>query len=226
MSIKTLQAKHTVSYKPTPLVCFSNLPGYDAELSPAQIRQLAAVLLTVADDCEALFEHTRWYGPVRRDYPVPRSDMHPNPPQYRIVNQNLTIRFQGADYSVPFAEIGQQLLVAPAAGQPGVFAFPDGWHPDISASAGPSRNLPGTHPVRSTPMPPGSESIACKTQANSHAAGQGAHPATPPAPSRGRRQGKSAWVARAIHLLPLPAEPSAPAQKNRDDKTDSGNRCS
>lgn len=65
---ESLRVKHTVSYKADPLVCFSNLPGYDAEMTPAQIRTLAAALLQVASDCEALAETTRWYGPVRREY--------------------------------------------------------------------------------------------------------------------------------------------------------------
>ena len=65
---KTLQVKHTVSIAPAPLVCFSNLPGYDAEMTPDQIRHLAAALLQAAYECEALFKHTRKYGPVRREY--------------------------------------------------------------------------------------------------------------------------------------------------------------
>lgn len=65
---KKLRVKHTVTYKAEPLVCFSNLPGFDAELTPAQIRALAAAMLEAASDCEKLAEHTRWYGPERREY--------------------------------------------------------------------------------------------------------------------------------------------------------------
>lgn len=70
MFLKTLQVKHTVCYKPEPLAVLSNLSGAGAEMTPAQLRQLAAALLVAADDCEALFEKTRWYGPVRREYPL------------------------------------------------------------------------------------------------------------------------------------------------------------
>lgn len=66
----SLDVKHTVTYKSEPLVCFSNLPGYDAELTPAQIRQLAAAMLLAAAECEALVEHTRRRSPVRREYPL------------------------------------------------------------------------------------------------------------------------------------------------------------
>ena len=71
---KSLHVKHTVSYLPAPLVHFCDLPGYDAELTPDQIRALAAAMLQAADDCEALFERTRWYGPVRREYPLAQLD--------------------------------------------------------------------------------------------------------------------------------------------------------
>jgi hypothetical protein len=65
-----LLVKHTVSYKGDPLVCFQNLPGFDAEMTPEQIRRLAATMLTAAAECETLREQTLWYGPQRREYPV------------------------------------------------------------------------------------------------------------------------------------------------------------
>jgi len=69
---KTLPVKHATRYC-EPLVCFTNLPGYDAELTPTQIRKLAAAMLQAADDCETLFKQTRQYGPVRREYPLEQS---------------------------------------------------------------------------------------------------------------------------------------------------------
>lgn len=63
-----LHVKHTVTYQAKPLVCFSNLPGCDAEMTPTQIRQLAAAMLNAADDCETLQDTTRRHIPVRREY--------------------------------------------------------------------------------------------------------------------------------------------------------------
>lgn len=65
-----LHVKHTITYQDEPLVHFSDLPGYDAELTPAQIRALALALLRAADDCEAQFARTRKNGPMHRKYPV------------------------------------------------------------------------------------------------------------------------------------------------------------
>ena len=69
-TIKTLAVKHTATFKGEPLVCFSNLPGDGAELTPAQIRKLAAALLTIADDCDAHARSVRRYADRRREYPV------------------------------------------------------------------------------------------------------------------------------------------------------------
>lgn len=149
-----------------------------------------------------------------------------SPPQTRIVDQFLMIRFQGAEYPVPFAEIGQHLAVVPAVGQPGVFVFPDGWSRGTSASASPVRNPRGTRRSPSKPMPAGTGAIAREKRASSYPAAPAARPATPPARLRNRKPGKAAWAGRAIHVLPLPVEPSAPEQKTRVGRTDSGNRCS
>lgn len=69
-AIKGLAVKHTATFKGDPLVCFSDLPGADAELTPAQIRKLAAALLTIADDCEAHARSVRRYADRRCEYPV------------------------------------------------------------------------------------------------------------------------------------------------------------
>ena len=65
---KTLLVKHTLTWRDEPLLCFRNLPGYDAELSPAAARALADALLQAADDCEALRGDARRYGPQVREY--------------------------------------------------------------------------------------------------------------------------------------------------------------
>lgn len=69
-TIKTLAVKHTATHKGDPLVCFSNFPGPDAELTPAQIRKLASALLSIADDCESHARGMRRYADRRREYPV------------------------------------------------------------------------------------------------------------------------------------------------------------
>lgn len=64
-----LRVRHTVTYKKEPLACL-NLPGADAELSPEALRSLAAALLQVADDCEALHAQVVRYGSTKREYVV------------------------------------------------------------------------------------------------------------------------------------------------------------
>lgn len=69
-TIKTLAVKHTATHKGDPLVVFSDLPGSDAELTPAQIRKLAAALLIIADDCDAHARGVRRAIDRRQDYSV------------------------------------------------------------------------------------------------------------------------------------------------------------
>ena len=69
-TIKTLAVKHTATHKGDPLVVFSDLPGPDAELTPAQIRKLAAVLITIADDCESHARGVRRAIDRRQTYTV------------------------------------------------------------------------------------------------------------------------------------------------------------
>lgn len=72
---QTLLAKLTVCHKGKPLVCFSNLPGPDPELTQSQIRQLAAALLRIADDADALRFSVRHYRAANREYAL-GADMH------------------------------------------------------------------------------------------------------------------------------------------------------
>jgi hypothetical protein len=69
-TIKKLAVKHTATFKGEPLVCFRNLPGDDAELRPAQIRDLAAALLIIANDCDAHAKSIRRGVDICREYPV------------------------------------------------------------------------------------------------------------------------------------------------------------
>lgn len=48
----TLIVKHTRDRHGVPLACVHNLPGDGADLSPAQLRRLAATLLIIADETE------------------------------------------------------------------------------------------------------------------------------------------------------------------------------
>ena len=63
-----LIVNHTVTFKSEPLVCFTNLPGPDAELTPDQIRLLCVAMLEAAQDCEALLEQARKARRLRRTY--------------------------------------------------------------------------------------------------------------------------------------------------------------
>lgn len=65
-----LHVKHTVTRHGTPLAIVYNLPGEGAELTPAQLRQLAAALQAAADECEILHDSTRRQIPVCREYPL------------------------------------------------------------------------------------------------------------------------------------------------------------
>lgn len=69
-TIEPLRVQHKVDCKDRPLAVVANLPGVLAELSPAQLRALAAALTTAAAECEALQQETRAFGPARREYRV------------------------------------------------------------------------------------------------------------------------------------------------------------
>ena len=49
---RTLIVKHTKDRHGAPLACVHNLPGDGAEMSPAQLRRLAATLLIIADETD------------------------------------------------------------------------------------------------------------------------------------------------------------------------------
>jgi hypothetical protein len=53
-TLHPLLVKHSCDVYHRPVVAIANLPRIDAELSPAQLRALSAVLARAADECEAL----------------------------------------------------------------------------------------------------------------------------------------------------------------------------
>jgi hypothetical protein len=70
MAAKILMVKHTATRKGNPLVCFANLPGPDAEMTPEAIRQMASSLLAIASDCETHARSIRRAVDVRREYAI------------------------------------------------------------------------------------------------------------------------------------------------------------
>lgn len=63
----TVKLCRTWDFKP--LACV-DLPGAGAELRPEQLRQLAAALLQIDDDSEALPMSAKTYLEQRREYPL------------------------------------------------------------------------------------------------------------------------------------------------------------
>ena len=47
-----------------------DLPGFDASLTPAELRALAAALLRIAADAEAQPLKARHYAPTKKVYPL------------------------------------------------------------------------------------------------------------------------------------------------------------
>lgn len=69
MRLQALQVRFGKTRTGAPLACFDNFPGYDAELTPAQMRALAATLTRIADECEQL-QLPLAFSQLIRDYPV------------------------------------------------------------------------------------------------------------------------------------------------------------
>lgn len=51
-----------------PLVLVRNLPGCEADMTPQQLRALAAVLCTAADECEAQPMTAKHFSQRKREY--------------------------------------------------------------------------------------------------------------------------------------------------------------
>lgn len=68
--IKELVVTYTQTYHGQPLATVHNLPGGDADLTPAQMRGLAAALLAAADECETRPMGCRSFLRASREYPL------------------------------------------------------------------------------------------------------------------------------------------------------------
>ena len=58
----------TQTHDGKPLAMVRNLPGRDADLTPQQLRALAAVLCSAADDCEAQPMAIKRFSRRKREY--------------------------------------------------------------------------------------------------------------------------------------------------------------
>ena len=58
----------TQTYKQQPLAVIHNMPGMDAEMTPAQLRALSACLTKVAEECAARPMGKRTFLKVKRSY--------------------------------------------------------------------------------------------------------------------------------------------------------------
>lgn len=67
---KELRVQLTQSRDHQPLVTVRNLPAADSDLTPAQLRALAAALKRAAADCEAQEFDAKHYRPTERSYPL------------------------------------------------------------------------------------------------------------------------------------------------------------
>jgi hypothetical protein len=65
---KRLDVLLTQTHDRKPLAMVRNLPGRDADMTPQQLRALAAVLCFAADDCEAQPMTTKRFSPRKREY--------------------------------------------------------------------------------------------------------------------------------------------------------------
>jgi len=72
----SLSVKLCKTWDGKPLACV-DLPGDGAELQPEQLRQLAAALLQIAADSEALPLSPRTYREQRREYALGHGDSRP-----------------------------------------------------------------------------------------------------------------------------------------------------
>lgn len=68
----------TRTFKREPLAVVDGLPGGYAELTPGQLRTLAAVLVEIAADCEARPMSTTRPLPLRKEYSLARTCTVPN----------------------------------------------------------------------------------------------------------------------------------------------------
>lgn len=65
---KQLNVSLTQTYDRKPLATVRNLPGHDADMTPQQMRALAAALCTAADECEAQPMTPKRFSQRKREY--------------------------------------------------------------------------------------------------------------------------------------------------------------
>ena len=68
-----LEVLHTQTYDRSPLATLRNLPGNDADMTPAQMRALAAALEAAASECESRPMGKRHFLRVVKSYPMSRA---------------------------------------------------------------------------------------------------------------------------------------------------------
>ena len=64
----SIRATLTRTHRGTPLAVLDDMPGEGAELTPAQLRALAAALTKIAADSEARPMTAKHFMPARREY--------------------------------------------------------------------------------------------------------------------------------------------------------------
>ena len=67
---KELEVILRQTFERKPLATVRNLPGQDADLTPAELRVLAAALTAAADECERRPMDRRGFLPVTRIYTI------------------------------------------------------------------------------------------------------------------------------------------------------------
>lgn len=67
---KHLDVLLTQTHDRKPLALVRNMPGVDTDMTPQQLRALAAVLCDVADECEAQPMNPKRFSQRKRMYPL------------------------------------------------------------------------------------------------------------------------------------------------------------
>ena len=65
---KHLDVLLTQTHDRKPLALVRNLPGCDADMTPQQLRALASVLCTAADECETQPMNPKHFSQRKREY--------------------------------------------------------------------------------------------------------------------------------------------------------------
>ena len=68
--LKELEVAHTQTYDRQPLATLRNMPGSDADMTPAQMRSLAAALESAASECERRPMDKKHFSITVKRYPM------------------------------------------------------------------------------------------------------------------------------------------------------------